>query len=558
MSAPSLNPDSKNPPSPDRFPVFVVEDDPQISRLVQATLTASGYQLTGFASAEAALEHTLAHIEPSLFVVDVRLPGMDGLELAEKLREIHHDFEVVVVTAHADVESLGRALDLGIFRCLSKPFAVGELRLAVAGAANRLFLRLDRRTHISEIERSNAELVTALAQLKTSESRRVLSERLASIGHFAAALAHEINNPLTYVQTNLALLRDAAPDLVGALQAVSTGRSWAELDPEVAHNAAQAGFELLSILDECTTGLKLIKQISGDLSSVARYRTDAEEVFDFNDVVRTACRVARVEPRLRAKLALDLASEHVDVRGSTGRLAQVVMNLVANAAEASDPTKQRPNTVTVSTRREGDRVVLEVSDTGIGISHERKQRIFEPYVTFREGGTGLGLGLVQEIVNECGGEILIESEADVGSTFRVVLPAARVAVPTGSMSAVRMLPSHADVLIVDDDAAIRRAYSRVFRGKKLRFAENGEEALRAILSQRPDLVVTDLVMPEMNGVELYESICSRWPDLAKRVVFVTGTDSLLGAVRERAPTCPVVKKPFVAAELESLMARLLG
>src|SRR5262249_50399739 len=151
------------------------------------------------------------------------------------------------------------------------------------------------------------ELASALEQLRASESRRVLSERLASIGRFAASLAHEINNPLAYVQTNLALLTDGAPDLVAAVEALATGAAWNELDKEVAHNAAQFAFEMPTVLEECTTGLTLMRQISTDLGSVARYRTEAEEVFDFNDVVRTACRVARVEPRLRAHIELDLS-----------------------------------------------------------------------------------------------------------------------------------------------------------------------------------------------------------------------------------------------------------
>jgi signal transduction histidine kinase len=552
---PSLTPDSRNPPSPDRYPVLLVEDDAEIGRIIITTLKASGYRVTRFPSAEDVLEYAPSGSEPFILLADVRLPGMDGLALTAKMRDVRDDFDVVVVTAHADVESLARAIELGIFRCLAKPFALPELRLAVAGAANRLFLRLDRRRHIAELERRNAELMLAMAQLRQSESRRMLSERLASIGRFAASLAHEINNPLAYVSANMAYLRENSATLIEAVAELSEGRHWSELQPDVASKAKELGAELGTLLDECHEGVTLIRQISDDLRSVARYRSDTEEVFDFNDVVRTACRVARIETRFRAKLEFDLAPGRLDVRGSTGRLAQVVMNLVANAAEANDPDRQ--NTITVRTRQDHGVVRLDVSDHGVGMTDEQRVQIFEPFVTFKVGGTGVGLAMVHEIVSECGGEIQVESAPGVGSTFRVQLPAAGVATQTHRPPTAPKLPDDVDILIVEDDAVMRRAYERAFRGRRLRFAENGELGLRAITEQQPDILVTDLLMPEMDGLQLFEIVGERWPTLARRVIFVTGTDSLLAEVQRRAPETAIVRKPFEVRELELLMLEAL-
>lgn len=555
-ATPSLTPDSKNPPSPDRYPVFVVEDDSATGRLVLDTLRAAGYRVQLFTTAEVVVEPVRLSVDPVLLVTDVRLPGMNGLELVNALGSVRSDFEVVVMTAHADVESLSRALELGIFRCLSKPFALSELKLAAAGAANRLFLRLDRRQQIEDLERKNRDLSTALAQLKDSESRRAFSERLASIGHFAASLAHEINNPLSYVQANLAVLQEAAPDLARTIEELMQGKSWSELDQDLAEGSARFAFELVSVLHESATGLSLIKQISSDLRNVARYRTDAEEVFDLNEVVQTACRVARIEARMKAQLTLDLCPERVSVRGSTGRLAQVVMNLVANAGEATDP--QRANSITVRTRRAEQMVVLSVEDTGIGMTEAQAARIFEPFVTFRQEGVGLGLGLVKEIVTQCDGFIEVKTRPGEGSEFTVRLPMAHVASKAGDARASGRLPVQTDILIVEDDALVRRAYQRTFRGMKLRFAENGAIALREIIQKKPDLIVSDLLMPEMNGIELFEVVGARWPDLVKRMLFVTGTDALLDAARARAPGTVIVRKPFHARDLEQKMLELLA
>lgn len=552
----SLTPISKSPPAPESYPVLVIEDEADISKLVQKTLTAVGYRVTCFDTAEALLAR-IADYESPLLVVDVRLPGMNGLELVEAVTEVRDDFEVVVMTAHADVEVLGRAIDLGIFRCLAKPFAVGELKLSVAGAANRLFLRLDRRAQLEALEQRNRSLTETLEQLQKSESRRVLTERLASIGQFAASLAHEINNPLAYVQTNVALLNDGAPMLVSVMQEMVGTDAWRRIEPDTADAAARFAFELPAVLEECETGLRLMREISSDLSSVARYRTDTEEVFDLNDVVRTAARVARVESRLRARLELQLKGERLPVRVSPGRLAQVVMNLIGNAGDATAP--DRPNVITVRSDSDGKFVLLEVQDTGVGMSDEMQRRVFEPFVTYREGGTGIGLGLVREIVSELGGRIEVESEQGVGTTFRVALPVAEAgAAPRAGGAPRRRLPRGIKLLVVEDDPLVRRAFQRAFRQLDLRFAENGSEALREILQERPDLIVSDLQMPEMDGVTFFESVSSQWPELSRRMLFISGTEALIQRARTRAPGRPLMRKPFDIATLESKLAELLS
>ncbi len=551
----SLTPISKSPPAPESYPVFVVEDEPGISRLVQKTLAAAGYRVTCFETAEALLER-VGDVESPILVADVRLPGINGLELVEAVAEIRDDFEVVVMTAHADVEVLARAIELGIFRCLAKPFAVGDLKLSVAGAANRLFLRLDRRAHLEVLEERNRSLTETLEQLQKSESRRVLTERLASIGQFAASLAHEINNPLSYVQTNVALLNDGAPTLVSAMQEVVDSEMWKQVEPGVAEAASRFVFELPAVLEECETGLRLMREISSDLSSVARYRTDTEEVFDLNDVVRTAARVARVESRLRARLELELGSERLPVRGSPGRLAQVVMNLIGNAGDATAP--DRPNVITVRTQSEEKLIHLEVADTGIGMSTEVQKRVFEPFVTYREGGTGIGLGLVREIVAELGGSISVESQAGVGTKFKASLPIAEGDVARRRGAPMRRrLPAGLKLLVVEDDPLVRRAFQRAFRQLELRFAENGSVALREIFQERPDLIVSDLQMPEMDGVTFFESVASQWPELSRRMLFISGTEALIQRARARAPGRPLVRKPFDIASLETTLAELL-
>ena len=539
---------SNSPPPPDRYPIVVVEDDGAIRLLVHRALASEGYPVSVVGAGEEALCR-LADLSSPVLVVDKNLPGMSGLDLVSRLRDVRDDFEAVMMTADADVDSVVRCLELGVFQYIRKPFELSEIHAAVAGAANRLFLRMDRRAQTAELERRNRQLEGALSKLKSSESKRLLSERLASIGQFASSLAHEINNPLAYVHTNVGLLREGVGTLVRAMRTLEDGNP-AGLDPRTRHDAIQYARELEGMLEECATGLTMMRQISQDLRSVSRYRTDSRERFDVNQVIRTACRVARVEPRLQAHLRLELHPEELPIEGSPGRMAQVVMNLVANAAESTDVA--RDNHVVVRSFPLQETAIIEVADTGVGIEPERLTHIFEPFVTSRgdDSGTGIGLGIVRQIVEEHGGTVEVDSTVGVGSTFRVVVPRVQRRTASSRVAAMRrFIPEGVNLLFVDDDPLVRRAMARAFPKDQVRFADNGRTALERIEEARPDVIVSDLRMPEMDGLTLYERVAERWPDLADKILFVSGSDGIADRARDQAPERPLLRKPFNFREL---------
>lgn len=540
---------SVSPPAPETYPIVVVDDDDSIRELVRHALNAEGHRVVSAGSAEEAHELLGGVSQPPVLVLDLALPGMTGLELVERLVEERDDFEAILLTAHAEIESLMHALQLGVFRCLRKPFDLHDLRQTIAGAANRLFLRLDRRAQIAEVERRNGELTAALDKLRYSESKRVLAERLASIGQFASALAHEINGPLSYVGANLIAARESVDDLKELIERLDRGEQWTQQAPGLRDRARSAVQTATEALDDGDSGVQLIRQISGDLRSVSRYRTESSEPFDLNDVVRTSTRIARIDPKLPIQLDQRLCAEDVRVRGSQGRLAQVVMNLVANAAEATE--EGRPNKVTVRTTAVQDTAVLEVTDTGQGIPEDQLDTIFEPFVTFREDGTGIGLDLVRQIVEEHDGTVSVDSRVGRGTTFRIVLPrvAARrsVRVPGNKRNSI---PEGVNLLFVDDDPLIRRAMARALPRNQVRFAADGPAALEEIEERPPDVIVSDLRMPEMDGLTLYEKISERWPELADRILFVSGsTDGLIERAQDRHPDTPVLRKPIEFRDL---------
>ncbi len=238
-----------------------------------------------------------------------------------------------------------------------------------------------------------------LTEERAIRSQLVTTDRLASIGRLAAGVAHEINNPAAFVTVNLGVLRDRFAAGTARIQ------------------------DVLAILDESLDGMDRIREIVRDLKGFAREKS--LDVVDLGVVAQSAIRMAAHETRGRARVER-ISDEGALARVRGARIAQVVLNLVLNAAQAIAPGNASENRVVVHTFRAGDRVRIEVTDTGSGVDPALADRIFEPFFTTRErtGGTGLGLWLARGIVEEEGGTLTFHDAADGGTCFVVELPAA--------------------------------------------------------------------------------------------------------------------------------------
>jgi CheY-like chemotaxis protein len=242
------------------------------------------------------------------------------------------------------------------------------------------------------------------------------------------------------------------------------------------------------------------------------------------------------------------------------RLGQVFVNLLVNAAQAIREGDVDRNEITVVTRTGADgSAVVEVIDTGHGIDGDVLPRIFDPFFTTKEVGDGCGLGLsiCHGIVTSLEGRIEVESGQGRGTCFRVVLPpapAGRSSRPAAPLAAAQMATARARVLVVDDEPFGRRAMCRILRQHDVVEAETGVAAL-ALLTEKPfDVVVCDLMMPQMTGMDLHKALREASLDVAERIIFVTG-----GAFTEAAQrfldevTNPTLQKPFDPRSLRSLV-----
>jgi PAS domain S-box-containing protein len=258
-------------------------------------------------------------------------------------------------------------------------------------------------------------MVQDITQRKGLEQHLIQSDRLAALGTLSAGVAHEVNNPLSYVSSNLNFLAEGLAELLGTLEKPDSVPDPASLKRTIR--------EFMSALSDAREGTARIRRVVGDLKNFARGDDPSQGDADVARALETALTVASPELKYRARLVKQIGSVPL-VRGSEARLGQVFLNLLINAAQAIPEGAPDKNRVEVRLRHEVGKVVVEIQDTGAGIPPEIRERIFEPFFSTkpRGVGTGLGLSICHEIITRIGGEISVESTVGQGSCFRIQLP----------------------------------------------------------------------------------------------------------------------------------------
>ncbi|HEX8436593.1 response regulator, partial [Archangium sp.] len=389
--------------------------------------------------------------------------------------------------------------------------------------------------------------VRDLTERKHLESRLLRADRMASLGTLAAGIAHEINNPLAYVLANLHHLQ-------------------AEVLPGLNLPAGQ-GEEVHELLSEAQLGADRVRDIVRQLKMFSRAEEGMRpESVDVHRVLETALSMALNEIRHRARLVRDYMEEPLRVSASEGRLGQVFLNLLVNAAHAIPEGNVEHQEIRVITRPHPEGVVIEVCDTGSGIPAENLEKLFEPFFTTKPVGvgTGLGLSICQDIVTGFGGRLEVRSEVGRGSTFRVILRAATDVRPSESPRAfvapAAAAPLRGRLLVVDDEPLIGMAIRRMLQREHevVTLTSAREAQARLLGGERFDIILCDVMMPEMSGVELHQGLARHVPEMAERIVFLTGgaftpdARAFLSHVGNRQ-----VEKPFSSEKLRELVQSLL-
>jgi PAS domain S-box-containing protein len=347
-----------------------------------------------------------------------------------------------------------------------------------------------------------------IGERRAMQAQLLVASRLASVGTLAAGVAHEINNPLAFVNANVLYLADELERFRSAL--------------------GPATDEVLQLVTETRQGVERIGLIVRDLKAFSRVDSeDVSALVDVRKVLAFAEKMAGKEMRQRARVLRDIQPVPT-VKANESRLGQVFLNLLLNAAQAIPDGAAAEHEIRIRTRTDGlGRAVVEVSDTGRGIPEDLRARVFDPFFTTRPvgEGTGLGLSICLGIVRSLGGEILLESEVGKGSTFRVALPAHQPERATQVFPAPELPPpQRVKLLVVDDEPYICTAIQRLLRREhRVTALTTVREALALLeTGERFDVILSDLMMPEQNGEDFYKELNRVAPDQAQRMIFMTG------------------------------------
>lgn len=517
--------------------ILMVDDDVSCLCLLESVLNRLRFKQTRQLTEPTQILEAFDAYAPDLVITDVGMPELDGFQLVEQLRNYlprDSGLPILVLTGSANPQVKRRALLAGATDILFKPFDSAEMQMRVRNLLQARFQHLEIQSHNRALEQKvaerTAELASALAEVQNSQRRIVQQERFRAFGEMAGGVVHDFNNALmSIIGYSDLLLQDEAP--------------------------ADDG-------DRLRHYLKTINMAGRDASHVVSRLRDFYRPREENDVfaaVEVNHLMEEIVPLTKPKwhgqaletgraIRLELELQKVPpVLGNGVELREIFMNLVFNAVDALP----EGGVITLRTEALGDTVKIEVADTGTGMTEEVRQRCLEPFFSTKgEQGTGLGLAMVFGIIRRHQGTLDIETAPGCGTTFRLTLPCCHAS--CAESAAVRQTPDRSlRVLVVDDEPSVREVVTQYLRsdGHRVTTANDGGEAMQRVLAEDFDLVIADLGMPGMDGLQLASAV--QTADPGKSVILLTG----FAFAPERQPksvNC-VLQKPLVRAELRAAL-----
>ena len=514
---------------PKPLKALIVEDNERDAAMLMRELNRGGYALESerVDTAEA-LNAALDRQAWDIVFSDYSMPRFSAPAALSLVRDRGFDVPFIIVSGTIGEDTAVEAMRAGANDFMAK------------GAMARLLPAIDRELREASVR----------AERKKMREQLMISERMASVGMLSASVAHEINNPLAVIVANLefAMQRfEALGAEQSAIAAASAGLQEARQSLREAHEAAER-------VTHIVRDLKVFSRASND---------DQEGPVDIERVLESALRMASNEIRHRANIVRHYIRVP-PIHGNEARLGQVLLNLIVNAAQAIPEGRAAENRIGLSIRMgDNDRVVVEVADTGSGIPPQVLARIFDPFFTTKAPGvgTGLGLAICQRIVIRYGGDIGVESQPGHGTTFRVSLRRARTALPSAdSIPAEQRAKRKGRVLVVDDEPMLCSAVERILSVEHdVTVVQSARRALEILKDDaRFDVILSDLMMPQMTGIELHAALVKIAPELAAKMIFMTGGafSPSASAFLESASN-PTIDKPFKPAALRRMVQTLI-
>ncbi|MGB8341405.1 MAG: hybrid sensor histidine kinase/response regulator [Chthoniobacterales bacterium] len=375
------------------LPQVLVIDDEMGPRESLRILLKPSYQVHTADSVERGLQ-LLSEKKPDAIVMDIRMPGMTGIEGLRRIRQIDPHLSVIMLTGFGALETAKEALRLGANDYISKPFDAREMREVINRNVERTRVQRISESAASEIKELNSRLLQELAQ----------KERLASLGQASAEFVHDIGNPLTIVWGYVQLL------------AKKLEESGSTDDP----NAVGSNKEL-EIIEQ---NVRLCRDLLTMWQSYGSADAAPQKVVSVSEIVREVVEsVGAMAKQTGVKVTCEVTDNACSLTGDAVQITRAIQNVIINAIQASTESK---GTIEVSCIRKDFYVDVRIADTGHGIGPDQITKIFDPYFTTKQGksGTGLGLYITKKVVEDHGGSIKVDSASGAGTTITMRLPLA--------------------------------------------------------------------------------------------------------------------------------------
>jgi len=379
--------------------ILIVDDEKVTMKNLEHVMKKEGYEVVGTESGQNALK-LLEENQFDVVLTDLKMEKVDGMQILKRCHELHPDTEVIMITGHATLESAIHAMKQGAFYYIAKPFKLDEVRKVVKEAVEKVKLKKENIALLDAKSSLEHAVKEAVGKLYEKQAQLIAAEKLAILGLFAAGVAHEINNPLAIINEKAGLMKDIL-----------------EMSENSKHKT-----RFLNLLDAIFESVNRCRTVTHRILGFARKTEVSIEIFDLNDIIKHVTVFLEKEILYKnIRLELNLKKNLPEVRSDKGQLQQVFLNIIKNAIDAVE----NGGLVAVSTDIKDENMVkVSIKDNGHGISGEDLKHIFEPFFTTKEKvkGTGLGLSITYGIVKNLGGNILVESEANKGTTFIVEIP----------------------------------------------------------------------------------------------------------------------------------------
>ncbi|ABP66930.1 response regulator receiver sensor signal transduction histidine kinase [Caldicellulosiruptor saccharolyticus DSM 8903] len=427
--------------------ILIVDDSPLICRQINEIINSMemNWEIWMVDTGEKAIE-LIDKNDIDIVFLDIVLPGISGFDVLKFVRRIkeYGDVYVIVMTSLDDDEVIKESFSLGANDFIRKPINQVELTYRLRAAVRLRNYQYLYKSALNDLQEKNKELIELTKKLKETQDVLIQNEKMSAIGQLAAGIAHEINNPLGFVITNIETLGkyiEKFKKIIEEYDKVSKSIcSDNQIDMEgvienckrISELKKQLKFDFMvedidQLLDETMDGLRRVSHIVQSLKRFARSGLDGQASYeDLNDIIEETLLIARNE----LKYDIEVIKEYGEIRQiycNRGEIGQVILNILINAAQAikSQPNRTQKSHIWIKTWEDSDFVYCSIKDDGPGIKRIYLNKIFEPFFTTKDVGKGTGLGLsisYDIIVNKHGGDIWAESEEGSGATFVFKLP----------------------------------------------------------------------------------------------------------------------------------------